>query len=85
MGCLTIRRARRTAAVELHRKATTDLVSSMLTFDEDEHLHWATELFPTSAQGRKPAVTPWILHLLRLMTTGTGAVRDCARPDWHST
>ena len=36
------------AAVGVYRKATTGLVSSMLSFDEDEELTWATELLPIS-------------------------------------
>ena len=44
-------RARRTAAVGANRKATTDLVSSMLSFEEKEDLAWAKELLPTSSLG----------------------------------
>ena len=42
-------RARRTAAVGAYRKATTGLVSSMLSFEEKEDLARARELFPTSS------------------------------------
>ena len=41
-------RARRTAAVGAYRKATTGLVSAMLSFEEQEDLTWAKELLPTS-------------------------------------
>ena len=44
-------RARRTAAVGAYRKATTGLVSSMLSFDEQEDVRWAQELLPTSNLG----------------------------------
>ena len=43
-------RARRTAAVGAYRKAT-GLVSSMLSFTEQEDTRWAQELFPTSNLG----------------------------------
>ena len=41
-------RARRTAAVGACRKATTGLVSSMLSLDESEDLFWAKGLLPSS-------------------------------------
>ena len=44
-------RARRTAAVGAYRKATTGLVSSMLSFSEQEDTRWAQELLPTSELG----------------------------------
>ena len=44
-------RARRTAAVGAYRKATTGLVSSMLSFTEQEDTRWAQELLPTSNLG----------------------------------
>ena len=44
-------RARRTAAVGAYRKATTGLVSSMLSFNEQEDTRWAQELLPTSNLG----------------------------------
>ena len=44
-------RARRTAAVGAYRKATTGLVSSMLSFTEQEDMRWAQELLPTSNLG----------------------------------
>ena len=44
-------RARRTAAVGAYRKATTGLVSSMLSFSEQEDMRWAQELLPTSNLG----------------------------------
>ena len=44
-------RARRTAAIGAYRKATTGLVSSMPTFDEQEDVRWAQELLPTSGHG----------------------------------
>ena len=44
-------RARRTAAVGAYRKATTGLVSSMLSFNEQEDMRWAQELLPTSNLG----------------------------------
>ena len=44
-------RARRTAAVGAYRKATTGLVSSMLSFNEQEDVRWAQELLPTSNLG----------------------------------
>ena len=44
-------RARRTAAVGADRKATTGLVSSMLSFNEQEDVRWAQELLPTSDLG----------------------------------
>ena len=44
-------RARRTATVGAYRKATTGLVSSMLSFDEQEDTRWAQELLPTSDLG----------------------------------
>ena len=54
--------ARQTAAVGAARKATTGLVSSMLSFEEEEDLTWAKELLPTSTvegQGYSdPALEP---------------------------
>ena len=44
-------RARRTAAVGAYRKATTGLVSSMLSFPEEEDKRWAQELLPISELG----------------------------------
>ena len=44
-------RARGTAAVGAYRKATTLLVSSMLSFEESDDLSWAKELLPTSSLG----------------------------------
>ena len=44
-------RARRTAAVAAYREATTGLVSSMLSFEEQEDLTWAKELLPISTFG----------------------------------
>ena len=44
-------RARRTAAIGAYRKATTGLVSSMLSFNEQEDVRWAQELLPTSNLG----------------------------------
>ena len=44
-------RARRTAAAGAYRKATTGLVSSMLSFNEQEDTRWAQELLPTSELG----------------------------------
>ena len=44
-------RARRTAAIGAYRKATTGLVSSMLSFNEHEDVRWAQELLPTSNLG----------------------------------
>ena len=44
-------RAKRTAAVGAYRKATTVLVSSMLSFSEQEDTRWAQELLPTSNLG----------------------------------
>ena len=44
-------RARRTAAAGAYRKATTGLVSSMLSFNEQEDVRWAQELLPTSNLG----------------------------------
>ena len=40
---------RRPAAVGAHCKATTGLVSSMLSFEESNDLSWAKELLPTSS------------------------------------
>ena len=51
-------RARRTAAVGAYRKATTDLVSSMLSFEEKEDLAWAKELLPTSSLGGQACSDP---------------------------
>ena len=55
-------RARRTAAVGAYRKATTGLVSSMLSFEEQEDLTWAKELLPTFTLGAQaysdPALEP---------------------------
>ena len=44
-------RARRTAAAGANRKATTGLVSSMLSFNEQDDVRWAQELLPTSNLG----------------------------------
>ena len=44
-------RARRTAAVGSYRKANTGLISSMLSFNEQEDMRWAQELLPTSNLG----------------------------------
>ena len=44
-------RARRTAAAGAYRKATTGLVSSMLSFTEQEDMRWAQELLPTPNLG----------------------------------
>ena len=51
-------RARRTAAVGAHRKATTLLVSSMLSFEESDDLSWAKELLPTSSLGAQAQSDP---------------------------
>ena len=44
-------RARPSAAVGAYRKATTGLVSSLLSFEEKEDFAWAKELLPTSTLG----------------------------------
>ena len=46
-------RARQTAAVGACRKATTGLVSTMVSFEESDDLSWAKDLLPA----RKPAAT----------------------------
>ena len=51
-------RARRTAAVGACRKATTGLVSSMLSFNEQEDVRWAQELLPTSNLGPSAQCDP---------------------------
>ena len=44
-------RARPSAAVGAYRKATTGLVSSVLSFEEKEDFAWAKELLSTSTLG----------------------------------
>ena len=51
-------RARRTAAVGAYRKATTGLVSSMLSFEEQEDLTWANEFLPISTLGAQACSDP---------------------------
>ena len=86
-------RARRTAAVGACRMATTGLVSSMLTFDEDECLHWAKEVLPTCAQGvqayceldlEPPPAPPDDDWKQALCAPGLRSPH-CGRSDWHST
>ena len=50
-------RARQTAAVGAYRKATTRLVSSMLSFEEED-LTWARERLPTSTLGAQAYSDP---------------------------
>ena len=63
-------RARRTAAVGAYRKATTGLVSSMLSFNEQEDVRWAQELLPTSTLGPSaycdPHLAPPLAYTTRL-------------------
>ena len=72
-------RARRTAAIGAYRKATTGLVSSMLSFDEQEDVRWAQELLPTSDLGPSahsdPNLASPLLH--RRKAPGTGPFQDC--------
>ena len=82
-------RARRTAAVGAYRKATTGLVSSMLSFTEQEDTRWARELLPTSNLGSAahcdPHLAPppalpestWDRAVLRLALCGS----HCSWPD----
>ena len=82
-------RARRTAAVGAYRKATTGLVSSMLTFDEQEDVRWAQELLPTSEHGMPahcdpnlaplpaPPESTWDRHFSGLHYAAPGS-------HWHS-
>ena len=53
-------RARRTAAVGAFRKATTRLVSSMLSFEESEDLLRAKELLPASSLCAQVHCDPWL-------------------------
>ena len=66
-------RARRTAAVGAYRKATTGLVSSMLSLNEQEDVRWAQELLPTSNLGPSahcdPNLAP-LLHCRKAPATG---------------
>ena len=49
---------RRLAAVGAHCKATTGLVSSMLSFEESNDLSWTKELLATSSFGVQPYSDP---------------------------
>ena len=49
---------REIAAVGAYRKATTELVSSMLSVQESEDLLWAKELLPTSSSGAQAPLRP---------------------------
>ena len=85
-------RARRTAAVGAFWKATTGLVSSMLSFNEQEDMRWAQELLPTSDLGPSahcdPHLAPppalpestWDRPLLWYALRGS----HCSRSDWDS-
>ena len=74
-------RARRTAAVGAYRKATTGLVSSMLTFDEREDLRWARSFFRPLNTARLPTVTQtWLPLPHRLRAPGIAPSRACTTP-----
>ena len=71
-------RARRTAAVGAYRKATTGLVSSMLSFNEQEDVRWAQELLPTCNLGPSAHCDPNLAPLLHCWKApGTGPFQVC--------
>ena len=65
-------RARRTA-VGAYRKATTRLVSSLLSLEEKKDLTWPTKLLPTSTLERRPTA-------ISRVRTGIGPSPDCTAP-----
>ena len=74
-------RARRTAALGAYRKATTGLVSSMLSFTEQEDTRWARELLPTSNLGPSAHCGPHQAPLLHCQNPpGTGHSLVCNMP-----
>ena len=85
-------RARRTAAVGASWKATTGLVSSMLSFNEQEDMRWAQELLPTSNLGPSahcdrhlapPSCTSGV-HLGQALLWFALRGSHCSRSDWDS-
>ena len=74
-------RARRTAAVGAYRKATTGLVSSMLSFNEQDDVRWAQALLPTSNLGPSAHCGPHQAPLLHCQNPpGTGPSLVCNMP-----
>ena len=85
-------RARRTAAVGAYRKATAGLVSSMLSFSEQEDTRWAQELLPTSELGSAAHCDPQLappscfarVHLGQAFLWFALCRSHCSWPDWNT-